>query len=465
MQFEVTESFLDKISKAINENNIKWLEKQLKKLYPADVAAILNELNIVDGKKLLNFLEDKIAADALIEMEEDKREQLLSSLTSEQIADHIDHLPSDEATDVISELSDKQQDEVLRHLEKDDKAQASDIVDLLKYEEGTAGALMAKELIRVHVNQTVWECVREMRREAEKVENIYAIYVVDDDEKLVGHLSLKKLLTTSLRTKVTEVYNPNVISVKTDTPSEEVANIIKKYDFVVLPVVDNLGRLVGRITVDDVMDVVSEEATEDVQKMGGMSALEESYMSTPLLQMLKKRAGWLVVLFIGESFTATAMSFFENQIAKAVVLALFVPLIISSGGNTGSQASSLIIRALAVGDVTIKEWWKIVSREINTGFLLGIILGVIGFLRVAIWSAFVDIYGPHWMLVGIAVGVSLVGVVLWGNLVGSTFPIFLKRIGLDPAVSSAPFVATFVDVTGLIIYFTVASLILGGILL
>ncbi len=465
MQFEVTENILDKISSAINENNIKWLEKQLKKLHPADVAAILNELNIDDGKKLLNFLEDKIAADALIEMEEDKRELLLGSLTSEQIADHIDHLPSDEATDVISELSDKQQDEVLRHLEKDDKEQASDIVDLLKFEEGTAGALMAKELIRVHMNQTVWECVREMRREAEQVENIYAIYVVDDDEKLVGHLSLKKLLTTSLRTKITEVYNPNVISVKTDTPSPEVANIIKKYDFVVLPVVDNLGKLVGRITVDDVVDLMSEEATEDAQKMGGMQALEEPYMRASIFDMLKKRAGWLVVLFIGESFTATAMSFFENQIAKAVVLALFVPLIISSGGNTGSQASSLIIRALAVGEISVKEWWKIVSRELRTGFFLGLILGLVGFLRVAIWSVFVNIYGPHWMLVGFTVGIALIGVVLWGNLVGSLFPIFLKRIGLDPAVSSAPFVATFVDVTGLIIYFTVASLLLRGILL
>ncbi|MBI3500859.1 MAG: magnesium transporter [Bacteroidetes bacterium] len=465
MQFEVTEDFLDKISTAINENNIKWLEKNLKKLQPADIAGILNELNLEDGKKLFNFLEDKIAADALIEMEDDKRERFLDSLTSAQIADHIDHLPSDEAADVISELSDKQQDEVLRELEKEDKAQASDIVDLLKYEEGTAGALMAKELIRVHVNQTVWECVREMRRQAEKIDNIYAVYAVDDDDKLLGILSLKKLITTPLRTKITDAYNPNVISVRTDTPSEEVANIMKKYDFVVLPVIDNLGRLLGRITVDDVMDVMSEEATEDAQKMGGMQALEDPYMSTSVFQMLKKRAGWLVVLFIGESFTATAMSFFENQIAKAVVLALFVPLIISSGGNTGSQASSLIIRAMALGEVSIKEWWRIVRKEIKTGILLGIILGVIGFLRVAIWSAFIDIYGPHWMLVGIAVGISLIGVVLWGNLVGSTFPIFLKRIGLDPAVSSAPFVATFVDVTGLIIYFTVASIILGGILL
>jgi magnesium transporter len=465
MHFEVTEEYLEKISSAIRLNDIKSLEKQLKKLHPADIAGILNELDLEEGKKLFNFLEDKIAADSLIEMEEEKREHFLASLTSEQIADQIDHLPSDEAADVIAELPGNVQDEVLRHIEKDDAEQASDIVDLLKYEEGTAGALMEKELVRVNVNQTVWECVREMRKQAEKVENIYAIYVVDDNDKLVGHLSLKKLLTTSLRTKITEVHNPNIISVKTDTPSEDVANIIKKYDFVVLPVVDNLGRLVGRIMVDDVVDVMSEEATEDAQKMGGMQALEESYMSTSYFQMIKKRSGWLVVLFIGESFTATAMSFFENSIAKAVVLALFVPLIISSGGNTGSQASSLIIRALALGEVTVKEWWKIASREIWVGLSLGIILGLIGFLRVAVWSAFVDFYGPHWLMVGFTVGVALVGVVLWGNLMGSLFPLILKRMGMDPATASAPFVATMVDVTGLIIYFSVAAIMLRGILL
>ena len=465
MQFEVTEEFLDKVSAAIETNDIKSLEKQLKKLQPADIAGILNELSLPAGKKLYNFLDEKIAADSLVEMEEDKREIFLASLTSEQIADKIDHLPSDEAADMISELSDTRQDEVLRHLEKDDAEQASDIVELLKFEEGTAGALMAKELVRVNVNQNVWECVREMRRQAEKVENVYAVYVVDDENKLKGILPLTKLLTTSLRTKITDILDPHVISVKTDTPSEEVANIFKKYDFVVLPVVDNLGRLSGRITVDDVVDVMSEEATEDAQKMGGMQALEEPYMSTSYFQMIKKRVGWLAVLFIGESFTATAMSFFENSIAKAVVLSFFVPLIISSGGNTGSQASSLIIRSLAVGEVTIKEWWRIARREILVGLSLGIILGFIGFIRVAIWSSFTDVYGPHWMMVGITVGIAVIGVVLWGNLMGSLFPLLLKRMGWDPAVASAPFVATMVDVTGLIIYFSVAAVMLRGILL
>jgi magnesium transporter len=238
-----------------------------------------------------------------------------------------------------------------------------------------------------------------------------------------------------------------------------------KYDLVVLPVVDDLDRLVGRITIDDIVDVIREEDTEDVQKMGGMEALDEPYMNIPFLQMIRKRAGWLMVLFIGESLTATAMSFFEDQIAKAVVLALFVPLIISSGGNSGSQASTLIIRALALGEITIRDWWRIVKKEISVGLMLGCILGVIGFLRVALWSVFVSAYGPHWLLIGGVVGFSLIGVVMWGTLMGSLLPMALKRAGLDPAVSSAPFVATLVDVTGLIIYFTISTMFLRGILL
>ncbi len=465
MQFEVTEEYLDKISVEIRSNDIKSLEKRLKKLYPADIAGILNELKPEEGKKLYNFLDDKIAADSLIEMEEDKREQLLASLTSEQIADHIDHLPSDEAADVIQELPDNVQDEVLRELEKDDAAQASDIVDLLKYDENSAGGLMQKELVKVNKNLNMIECVRELRKHADHIEDVYAVFAVDDADRLVGVITLKKVLTSSLKAKISDVYDPEVISVKSNMDAEAVAQLMEKYNLVFVAVVDELGKLVGRINIDDVVDVIRKEETEDLQKMAAVQVLEESYMSTSYFQMLKKRAGWLVVLFVGESFTATAMGFFENNIAKAVVLSLFVPLIISSGGNTGSQASSLIIRALALGEVSVKEWWKILSREIWIGLSLGLILGLIGFIRVAVWSAFVDVYGPHWLMVGLTVGISLIGVVVWGNLMGSLFPILLKRAGMDPAAASAPFVATLVDVTGLIIYFTVAAVLLRGILL
>jgi len=294
---------------------------------------------------------------------------------------------------------------------------------------------------------------------------VYQIHVVDDHGKLVGAIPLKKLITESLRTPVKDIYDPDTAVVKASTDAEEVARLMEKYNLVVMPVVDDRGRLVGRITVDDVMDTIRREETEDVQKMAGMEALEYSYSNSSLWEMVRKRAGWLVVLLLGEGFTATAMAFFEDEIAKAVVLALFVPMIISSGGNTGSQASSLICRALALGDVTTKEWLRIVKRESSVGITLGLVLGLVGFMRVAFYAQFTDIYGPHWVAIGLAIGVSLTGVVLWGNLVGSSFPLVLKRLGMDPAVSSAPFVATVVDITGLVIYFTIASFFLAGILL
>jgi magnesium transporter len=465
VQFELTDEFLTKLQEAIDNNDTAYVESQLKELYPPDIAEIFNELDLEQVKFLYKYLDEQIAADVLVELEEDVREEILASLTSKEIAEQlIDNMDSDDAADVIAELPDNVQDEVLSHME--DSEQASDIVELLNYDENTAGGLMATELVRVHVNMTVIECVREIREQADEVENIYAIYVVDDSEKLVGLLPLKKLVISPTRAKIADIYDGKVISVKTNTDAEEVANIMDKYNLVVLPVVDALGRLVGRITVDDVVDVRREEETEDLQKMGGMEALDEPYMNMSIFGILKKRAGWLVILFLGETLTASAMSFFENEIAKAVILAMFIPLIISSGGNTGSQASTLVIRALALGEITVRDWWQIIRKEIKVGLLLGIMLGVIGFARVAIWAQFSPaFYGPHWLQIAMTVGFSLTGVVLWGNTVGSLFPLILKRVGLDPAVSSAPFVATLVDITGLVIYFTVASLLLGSILI
>lgn len=463
MQFQVTTEFLDTLRDAITRNDERFINEQLHELFPADIAEILNEVDVAQAKYIYKHLDEKTAADVLVELEEDVRERFLASLSSKEIAEKfIDNLESDEAADVIQELSEEQQGEVLSHME--DSEQASDVEELLKYDEKTAGGLMMKELVSVNVSKNMLEIVRILREHADDIEHVYSVYVVDDDEKLVGLVSLKKVLTTSLRAKIADVMTTDLISVKTNMDAEEVARVMEKYDLVFVPVVDGLGRLVGRITFDDVLEVIREEETEDVQKMAGMDALDDPYMSSSLYQMVKKRAGWLVILFIGESFTATAMGFFEDKIHRATVLALFVPLIISSGGNTGSQASSLIIRALALGQVSIREWWKIFSKEIRVGLTLGLLLGVIGFLRVAVWQAFSHFYGPHWVMIGLAVSISLVGVVLWGNLIGSLFPLFLKRLGLDPAVSSAPFVATFVDVTGLVIYFTVASLLLSEML-
>jgi magnesium transporter len=462
-QFELTDVFLTELREAIQAQDETFVIEKFKDLYPQDIAEIFNEITKEEAKFIYNHLEEQIAADVLVELEEDVREHFLETLTSKEIAEHIDYMDSDDAADVIAELPDRVQDEVLAQIE--DTEQASDIVELLNYDENTAGGLMGTELIRVHVSSNSIECVREIRAQADTVENIYSIYVVDDDEKLVGLLPLKKLVISPRNSKIQDIYDPKVISVKTNAPAEEVANIMDKYNLEAIPVVDLLGRLVGRITVDDIVDVRREEETEDVQKMGAMEALEEPYMSTPFRQMIRKRAGWLIVLFLGETLTATAMSFFEGQIAKAVILALFIPLIISSGGNSGSQASTLIIRALALSEITLRDWWKIVKKEFSTGLVIGLILGLIGFTRVALWSNFISSYGPHWMLIGCTVGFSLVGVVLWGTLMGSLLPLFLKRLGLDPAVSSAPFVATLVDVTGLIIYFTVSIFFLRGVLL
>ncbi len=464
MPIQITDLFLDELRQAIEAGDRAFILDKLDELHPADAAEILNLLEDEEAVKAYQMLPGELAAEAILLLDDDKREMILSRLSSEEIADNIiDNLATDDAADVLAELSDEQQDEVLSHVE--DMEQASDIVDLLNYDPDSAGGLMAKELVKVHASKNVWECVREIRRQAEGVENIYTIYVVDDDEKLVGLLSLKNLLTKPLRTPITEVFNPGIVSVKTNTPAEEVAKIMDKYDLVVIPVVDSLNRLVGRITVDDIVDVIREENTEDAQKMGAVQALEDTYMNTPFWQLVRKRVGWLIILFIGETLTATAMSFYEDQISRAVILAIFIPLIISSGGNSGSQASTLVIRALALGEITIKDWWRILKREFNSGLVLGLVLGIMGFLRVAIWSNFVQDYGPHWMLIGLTVGITLTGIVLWGCLMGSLLPLILKRLGLDPAVSSTPFVATLVDVTGLVIYFNISIALLKGVLL
>jgi magnesium transporter len=463
-QFKLTSDFLLELREAVATREEAAVANLLKDLYAPDIAEIFNHLKAEEARFVYTQLEEQTASDVLVELEDDKREQLLSELSSKEIAEVVDNMDSDDAADLIADLPDKVQNEVLSQME--DTEQASDIVDLLNYDENTAGGLMATELVKVHVDSNAVECIREIRRQADDVETIYTIYVVDDNDKLVGLLSLKKLVISPNTSKVADIYDPKIISVKTNTDAEEVANIMDKYNLVVVPVVDALGRLVGRITIDDIVDVRRDEETEDLQKMAGIEAFDEPYLSMSTFKILKKRAGWLVILFMGETLTASAMSFFESQIAKVVVLALFVPLIISSGGNTGSQASTLIIRGLALGEITIRNWLQIIRRELRVGFLLGMILGIIGFLRVVVWAQFFPaIYGPNFFEIGLVVGTSLIGVVLWGNIIGSLFPLLLKRLGFDPAVSSAPFVATLVDVTGLIIYFSAASLLLSNVMI
>jgi magnesium transporter len=325
--------------------------------------------------------------------------------------------------------------------------------------------MMTLDFVAVRPEWTVREALDHIREHGYDRETLNMVYVADETGRLVDDVRVRRFLLSPPEQPVRELLDGHHTALGPADDRETALGLFKKFDRVALPVVDDTRKLIGIVTVDDMLDVAEAEATEDIQKLGGSEALEEPYTTIALHKMVKKRASWLVVLFLGEMLTATAMSYFEDEIAKAVVLALFVPLVISSGGNAGSQAATLVIRALALGEFRLRDWWRVMRRELAAGLALGLILGAVGFLRIALWSMFSDLYGPHWPLVAVTVGVSLVGVVLWGSLVGSMLPLALKRLGFDPATSSAPFVATLVDVTGLVIYFTVAYVFMRGVLL
>jgi len=374
-------------------------------------------------------------------------------------------LPPDDAADMIQELPEEDRPYALNLL---DAPTRMEVQGLMAYKEDEAGGLMNPRYARLRPEMTVDEALRYLREQTRaQVETIYYAYVLDRAQRLQGAVSLRELFSAQSYKRVSEIMvtGDDLAFVRESQDQEEVTRIFANHEHRVLPVLDDEGRMKGIITIDDIVHVVNEEATEDIQKMGGMEALDEPYFKISMFNMIKKRAGWLLALFIGEMFTATAMGFYEDEIAKAVVLALFVPLIISSGGNSGSQATTLVIRAMALGEVRLRDWWRVLGRELIAGLSLGIILGAVGVVRIMLWPARSTLYGPHYPLIAAAVGGSLVGIVLWGTIIGSTLPLLLRRLGFDPAAASAPFVATLVDVTGLVIYFTVASIILHGTLL
>jgi magnesium transporter len=324
---------------------------------------------------------------------------------------------------------------------------------------------MSPDYIIVQEEWTIEEALKHIRQFKIASDTLDAVYIIDQNGILKDDLRIAELLLASPEKKISDLMDNNFISLKVNQDQEVAVKIFSKYHRAALPVTDDLNFLVGIVTIDDILHVSKQEDTEDIQKIGGMEVLDAPYLEVSILKMVQKRAGWLVILFLSEMLTATAMGFFEDEIAKAVILALFVPLIISSGGNSGSQATTLIIRAMALGEVRIKDWWKIMRRELASGLLLGVILGTLGFFRIFAWTFFTNIYGAHWNLIALTVGFSLVGIVLWGSLTGSMLPLILKKLKFDPAASSAPFVATLVDVTGLVIYFTVAMVFLKGTLL
>ena len=370
-------------------------------------------------------------------------------------------LAPDDAADLLQEAEPEARTELAALLDPQTRREVN---ALLAYEEDDAGGLMSPRYARVRPDMTVDEALGYLRMQARQVETLHYAYALDSGQRLLGVISLRELFAAPGSKKVSEVMRTgdDLVTISADTDQETVGHLLTRHDLVAIPVVDAEGRMKGIVTFDDIADVVEEEATEDIQKMGGSEALDAPYMQVGLGQMIRKRGGWLSALFLGELLTASAMGYYEEEIARAVVLAVFIPLIISSGGNSGSQATTLIIRALALSEVRLRDWWRVFRRELVAGLGLGSILGVLGFARVVVWEKLFHSYGEHSVRIGVTVGISLLGVVLLGTLSGSSLPFLFRRLGFDPASASAPFVATLVDVTGLIIYFTVASLLLSG---
>ncbi|PIQ86490.1 MAG: magnesium transporter [Candidatus Omnitrophica bacterium CG11_big_fil_rev_8_21_14_0_20_45_26] len=388
---------------------------------------------------------------------------LISQMTETDRTLWMRLLPLDDAADVIQVSHPKKRETLLSLL--DDQSR-QEVRALLLYKEDVAGGLMNPRFARVRPHLTVDEAIRYLRLQiSDKQENIYYVYVLDESQKLLGVVSFRDIFKAPPHKLISDIMQDDVITVTENQDQEVVSRIFSQHKFLALPVVDRDRKMRGIITADDIMHVMQQEVTEDIHKLGGMEALKRPYMQIGFWHMLRKRAGWLVVLFFGEMLTASAMAYFEEEIARAVVLALFVPLIISSGGNSGSQATTLIIRAMALGEVKLRDWLRIAGREMGIGLGLGCILSVIGFFRIVAWQMFFHLYGEHYLLVALAVSLSLAGVVMWGTLAGSMLPLILRRLGFDPASASAPFVATLVDVSGIMIYFSASALILRGTLL
>ncbi|MDB6128587.1 MAG: magnesium transporter [Verrucomicrobia bacterium] len=450
------------IAALIDRKDLAALKKYLEPWTPADLAPIIADLPIGELGVLFRVGSRDLVVMTFTYLPLDGQKRLLKLLTQEQAAALLNALPPDDRTAFLNELPLDVAMQLLSMLTPDERKVAQ---SLLAYPEHSVGRMMTLDYVAVHPEWTVREALDYIREHGYDRETLNVIFVVDDRGHLVDDIRVRRFLISPLDRPVRDLLDGSYTMLSPTDDREKALELFKRFDRVALPVVDENRRLIGIVTVDDMLDVAEEEATEDIQKLGGTEALDEPYTTIALSRMVKKRASWLVVLFLGEMLTATAMSFFEDEIAKAVVLALFVPLVISSGGNAGSQAATLVIRALALGEFKLRDWWRIMRRELAAGTALGLILGVIGFLRIAVWSMFSKIYGPHWILVASTVGLALVGIVLWGSLMGSMLPLVLKRLGFDPATSSAPFVATLVDVTGLIIYFSVAFMIMSGTLL
>jgi len=460
------------------KENIERLTEETKLLIDAGdinmLRVFLDELNISDVEDLIDELPDYAplfidtlsvnrAINVFRILDAPTQERIVKKLSGSKVSEIINGLPPDDRTSFFGELKDQDlQHRLISLLTPEDR---KEVFTLLSYPEDSIGRLMTPDFLAISKDYTVEEALKYIRRNGKNSETIDVIYILNEGGVLIDDLRIKELLISDPQKKISELMDGRLISLNAQDPVEEGIKIFKMNNRVALPVIDSQGALLGIVTIDDILWVADEEYSEDMQRMGGTSALGEPYLDLPVYKLIWKRAGWLIVLFLGELLTASVMQYYEEQLAQVIVLALFLPLMISSGGNSGSQASTLVIQAMATGEVKLRDWWCVFRREVISGLSLGIILGTIGFFRIYIWHLiFPDLYGEHWIMVGSTVSLALVGIVLWGSLIGSMLPFILRRLGADPATSSAPFVATIVDVTGLIIYLTIASWIFGPLM-
>src|SRR5580698_2012641 len=449
---------MNDIKNLLQHNKITEFVK-LNKLTPKDIAEFANRNTKWAGKLFQNH-DPKHAAKAFKLLQNEQQEEVIKALPEAKAAELLNALQPDDRTAFLEELSGSHVKELLKVLTPENRAET---LELLGYEEGSVGRLMTPDYVAIKENETCLDVLSVIRQRGQATETLNWLFVVDDKGLLIDDINIKDFLVVDPDTRVAEIMDHQFLALKVNDSQKDVVNIFRNNSRYALPVVDDAGVLLGIVTLDDVLRLAEKEGTREIQKIGGSEALDEPYTTITFARLIRKRAGWLIILFLGEMLTATAMRGFEGELDKWLVLSLFIPLIISSGGNSGSQASSIIIRAMAIGEIGFRDWWRVMRKEIFAGLVLGIILGVVGFLRITVWQQF-NIqggYGDQWMKVGGVVFFALIGVVLWGTLSGAMLPLILKKLGADPAASSAPFVATLVDVTGLVIYFSVAYVVMS----
>lgn len=464
---ENLDTLFDDIHLELEQNNDEAISNIIRELNISDVKELIDEFPNY-GHKFIELLPLGRAIPVFSILDFPVQERIFEKLSGQRIKEILTGMPPDDRTSFLEDLHGDAVKKLIILLSPEDRKEA---LGLLGYKEDSVGRLMTPDYITVKKDWDVARVLKHIRKYGINSETIDVIYVIDEDGALLDDMKIRKILLANPDTKVSDLTDNRLISLKADDPQELAIEEFRMNNRVALPVTNDRNILLGIVTIDDILWVAKEEYTEDMQKVGGTGALDEPYLDTPFFKLIMKRAPWLIILFLSEMLTTTAMTYFQVEIEKATVLALFIPLVMSSGGNSGSQASTLVIQAMALGEVTIKDWWRVIRREFFSGLTLGIILGLIGFFRVSIWELLHYIgvmnfsYGPHWLLIGSTIGTALIGIILWGSIAGSTLPLILKRLGADPAASSAPFVATLVDVTGIIIYFSVAFLFLHSTLL